>query len=92
MSQVQLQTSYSGRLDIERMFNAAQNISFDGHNSGKNAKKMTLSTANKCIPQIMFKSQDWSNVPQFLMAKYGRVSFFSETVLFLKLLVSVTTQ
>ena len=48
MSQGQLQSGYSGRLDIERMFNAAQNISFDGHNSGKR-------NMHKCIPQIMLK-------------------------------------
>ena len=34
MAQLALPT-YAGRLDIERMFNAAQNISFDGQQSGQ---------------------------------------------------------
>ena len=34
MAQLTLPT-YAGRLDIERMFNAAQNISFDGQQSGQ---------------------------------------------------------
>ena len=39
MAQPMLPNNYSARLDIERMFAAAQNIAADGQNSGKNFKK-----------------------------------------------------
>ena len=39
MAQPMLPNNYSARLDIERMFAAAQNIAADGQNSGKNLKK-----------------------------------------------------
>ena len=35
MAQTMLPNNYSARLDIERMFAAAQNIAADGQNSGK---------------------------------------------------------
>ena len=35
MAQPMLPNNYSARLDIERMFAAAQNIAADGQNSGK---------------------------------------------------------
>ena len=82
MAQLTLPT-YAGRLDIERMFNAAQNISFDGQQSGQcyfcesviDLNERYLCVCLCVVDRKLFDLHVISRLPRFVSSAENRVQF-----------------